>query len=85
MFEPGDIIDPSEKFLETKEDNTTLDPTDRRRRVDGAVWLAGSVVYAVSTLILAISLGPWGGRQPVSHETSCFRIRDPDGAATQTR
>ncbi len=70
MFELGDIIDPSEKFLETKEDSTTLDPTDRRRRVDRAVWLAGSVIYAVSTLILAISLGQWGGKQPVPLETS---------------
>ena len=70
MFEPGDIIDPSEKFLEAKENSATLDPADRRRRVDRAFWLAGSVVYAVGTLILAISLGPWGGRQPVSPETT---------------
>jgi uncharacterized protein YraI len=75
VFEPVDIIDPSEKFLEAKEDSATedsatLEPTDRRRRVDRAVWLAGSVVYALSTLILAISLGPWGGRQPVPLETS---------------
>jgi uncharacterized protein YraI len=66
VFEPFDIIDPSEKFLEAKEDSATLEPTYRRRRVDRAFWLAGSVICAVSTLILAISLGPWGGRQPVS-------------------
>ena len=70
MFEPGDIIDPSEKFLEAKEDSVTLNPWDRRRRVDRAFWLAGSIVYAVGTLILAIGLGLWGGREPVSPETS---------------
>ena len=85
MFEPGDIIDPSEKFLEAKETSATWDPADRRRRVDRAFWLAGSVVYAVGTLILAISLGPWGGRQPVSPETSQLASHQATSTALQPR
>jgi uncharacterized protein YraI len=85
VFEPFDIIDPSEKFLEAKEDSATLEPTDRRRRVDRAsFWLAGSVIYAVSTLILAISLGPWGepqiGQTPAPGPTSA-PLAKPDSSA----
>lgn len=68
MFESGDIIDPSDKFLEFKETGATLDSDVRSRRVDR--WLAGGVIYAVSTLILAVSLGPWGGKEPVVTKTN---------------
>ncbi len=83
MFESGDIIDPSDKFLQSKETSATLDPADGRRRVDR--WLAGSVIYAVSTLILAISLGPWGGREPVSPETSQSASHQTTQTALQPR
>lgn len=83
MFESGDIIDPSDKFLESKETSATLDPADGRRRVDK--WLAGSVIYAVSTLILTISLGPWGGREPVSPETSQSASHQTTQTALQPR
>jgi hypothetical protein len=85
VFEPGDIIDPSEKFLEAKETSATLDPADRRRRFDRAFWLAGSVVYAVSTLILVIGLGPWGGREPVSPGTSQSASHQATQTALQPR
>jgi hypothetical protein len=83
VFESGDIIDPSDKFLESKETSATLDPADGRRRVDR--WLAGSVIYAVSTLILAISLDPWGGREPVSPETSQSASHQTTQTALQPR
>jgi hypothetical protein len=83
VFESGDIIDPSDKFLQSKETSATLDPADGRRRVDR--WLAGSVIYAVSTLILAISLGPWGGKEPVSPETSQSASHQTTQTALQPR
>jgi hypothetical protein len=67
MFDPADIVDPSEKFLSAKESRTASNAaiaTSRydRHRIGPLLWLVGSAVYAMSTLVLVLGLGPWEGR-----------------------
>ena len=50
MFGPGDIIDPSEKFLEAKETGATLDP-----RTAGAGSIERSGSPAVSFTLSAFN------------------------------
>lgn len=73
MFEPHDIVDPSDKFLEDKGGAPLLAAVAavqrNRHRINRALWMTGGALCTLSTLILAVSLGPWGDTEKLSVET----------------
>jgi hypothetical protein len=66
MREPFEIIDPTERFREAKEEEVSAGvgtaTRSRQTRPSKALWLAGAAIFAIGTLILVNSLSPRIGR-----------------------
>jgi hypothetical protein len=82
VFEPKDIIDPSEKCLEASSNIFGARGASAGR--SRQLWLLGAAVYAFCTLIVAITLIPGTDTQSAFQGRADLQVVTPQSAQTQS-
>jgi hypothetical protein len=80
VFEPKDIIDPSEKCLEAR--SNIFDARWASAGRSRQLWLLGAAVYAFCTLIVAITLIPGTDRESVFQGRGDLQVVIPQSSQT---